>query len=69
MDPPAGPAGELIDEMRAGGAVVAGRRTVEQVDHWNGDAHGVPIFVPSAGHSYPLPGPPLTTSSAHAVMR
>jgi len=27
--------------------VLAGRRTVEQVDHWGGDHHGVPIFVPS----------------------
>jgi dihydrofolate reductase len=46
---PAGPAGELWDEMMATGAVLAGRRTVEQVDHWGGDAHGrgVPIFVPS----------------------
>jgi len=42
-----GPATELHDEMNATGAVLAGRRTVEQVDHWNGDAHGVPIFVPS----------------------
>ena len=44
---PAGPAGEFLDEMKATGAVLAGRRTVEQVDHWGGDHHGVPIFVPS----------------------
>ena len=44
---PAGPAGQLIDEFGATGAVLAGRRTVEQVDHWGGDHHGVPIFVPS----------------------
>jgi len=44
---PAGPAGDLIDEINATGAVLAGRRTVEQVDHWRGDHHGVPIFVPS----------------------
>jgi dihydrofolate reductase len=44
---PAGPAGDLYDEQQATGAVLAGRRTVEQVDHWGGDAHGVPIFVPS----------------------
>ena len=44
---PAGPAGQLIDEFEATGAVLAGRRTVEQVDHWGGDHHGVPIFVPS----------------------
>src|SRR5512132_4195936 len=39
--------GELFDEWDAAGAVLAGRRTVEQVDHWGGDHHGVPIFVPS----------------------
>jgi dihydrofolate reductase len=44
---PSGPAGELIDEFNATGAVLVGRRTVEQVDHWGGDHHGVPIFVPS----------------------
>jgi dihydrofolate reductase len=44
---PSGPAGELVDELNATGAVVAGRRTVEQVDHWGGDHHGVPVFVPS----------------------
>ncbi len=38
---------EFLDEMNAAGAVLAGRRTVEQVDHWGGDVHGVPIFVPS----------------------
>jgi dihydrofolate reductase len=44
-----GTAGQLNDEINATGAVLAGRRTVEQVDHWGGDHHGrgVPIFVPS----------------------
>ena len=43
-----GPAGELYDELMDGhGAVLAGRRTVEQVDHWGGDHHGRPVFVPS----------------------
>ena len=57
---PSGPAGELFDEMEATGAVLAGRRTVEQVDHWKGDHHGVPIFVPShrppgaSAANYPL---------------
>jgi dihydrofolate reductase len=37
----------FLDEGNATGAVLAGRRTVEQVDHWEGDHHGVPIFVPS----------------------
>src|SRR5205807_7463087 len=44
---PSGPAGELHDELEATGAVLAGRRTVEQVDHWGGDNGGRPIFVPS----------------------
>jgi dihydrofolate reductase len=44
---PSGPPGQLWDEWNATGAVLASRRTVEQVDHWGGDAHGVPIFVPS----------------------
>jgi dihydrofolate reductase len=60
---PSGPAGELFDEIFATGAVLAGRRTVEQVDHWGGDHHGrVPIFVPS--HRPPGPsvaGYPLVT--------
>ena len=38
---------EFLGEMNATGAVLAGRRTVEQVDHYNGHHHGVPIFVPS----------------------
>ena len=42
-----GAAGAFADEINATGAVVAGRRTVEVVDHWGGDHHGVPIFVPS----------------------
>jgi dihydrofolate reductase len=44
---PAGPAGQVWAEIFATGAVLAGRRTVEQVDHWGGDADGRPIFVPS----------------------
>ena len=46
---PSGPAGQLMDEWNATGAVLVGRRTAEQVDHWGGDHHGrgVPIFVPS----------------------
>jgi dihydrofolate reductase len=61
---PSGPAGELIDEINATGAVLVGRRTAEQADHWRGDHHGrgVPIFVPS--HRPPGPsvaGYPLVT--------
>jgi len=59
-DRPSGPAGELYDEMVATGAVLAGRRTVEQVDHYNGHHHGVPIIVvshqpaPPSVANYPL---------------
>lgn len=43
---PPGPAGALFDEMAATGALLAGRRTAEQVNHWGGDHHdGVRIFV------------------------
>ncbi len=39
---------QFLDEVMRTGAVLAGRNTVEQVDHWGGDHHdGVPIFVPS----------------------
>jgi dihydrofolate reductase len=65
---PAGPAGKLWDEWNATGAVLAGRRTVEQVDHWKGDHHGVPIVVPS----HRPPGPsvanyPLVTYVADGI--
>jgi len=42
---PPGEAGKLVDEWSAIGALLAGRRTAEQINHWNGDVHGVPIFV------------------------
>jgi dihydrofolate reductase len=63
-----GPAGEMADAMEATGAVVAGRHTVEQVDHWKGDHHGMPIFVPS----HRPPGPsvadyPLVTYVADGI--
>ncbi len=57
---PSGPAGELVDQMNATGAVLVGRRTAEQVGHYKGDHHGVPIFVlshrppPASVASYPL---------------
>jgi dihydrofolate reductase len=44
---PSGAVGQLWDEWNPPGAIVAGRRTVEQVDHWGGNNQGVPIFVPS----------------------
>ena len=65
---PSGPTGELNDELEATGAVLAGRRTVEQVDHWGGDNGGRPIFVPS----HRPPGPsvanyPLVTYVADGI--
>jgi dihydrofolate reductase len=68
---PAGLTGELYDELMGGhGAVLAGRRTVEQVDHWGGDHHGRPIFVPS----HRPPGPsvakyPLVTYVLDGIER
>lgn len=37
----------LMAEIQATGAVLVGRRTAEQAEHWGGDHHGrgVPIFV------------------------
>ena len=48
--------------------MLAGRRTVEQVDHWGGDNGGRPIFVPS----HRPPGPsvanyPLVTYVADGI--
>jgi dihydrofolate reductase len=55
-----GPAREFLDEIKATGAVLSGRNTVEQVDHWGGDHHdGVPIFVPS----HRPPGPSVANYS------
>ena len=57
---PSGPAGDVVDQMSATGAVLVGRRTAEQVDHYKGDHHGVPIFVlshrppPPSAANYPL---------------
>ncbi len=59
----------FLDEINATGAVLAGRRTVEQVDHWKGDHHGVPIFVPS--HRPPGPSAanyPLVTYVADGIV-
>ena len=54
---------QFEDEWNAAGAVLAGRRTAELMDHWGGDHNGLPIFVPS--HRPPGPaarwGYPLVT--------
>jgi dihydrofolate reductase len=53
-----GPGGAMIAAILATGAVLVGRRTAEQVDHWDGDHHdGVPIFVVS----HRPPGPSAAT--------
>ena len=56
-----GPAELFEQEWNAAGAVLAGRRTAELMDHWGGDHNGLPIFVPShrppgpaARWNYPL---------------
>lgn len=60
---PSGPTGQFQEEWNAAGAVLAGRRTAELMDHWGGDHGGLPIFVPS--HRPPGPaarwGYPLVT--------
>lgn len=57
------PVREFEAEWKAAGAVLAGRRTAELMDHWGGSHGGLPIFVPS--HRPPPPaarwGYPLVT--------
>jgi dihydrofolate reductase len=48
---PPGPSGQVFDESMATGAVVVGRRTFDLAGRWNGDHHGVPIFVPTRGEA------------------
>jgi dihydrofolate reductase len=55
--PPEEPSGKVFDELMATGAVLVGRRTFDIAGHWNGDHHGVPIFVPTRG------APPAPQSS------
>ena len=55
----------FMDEGQATGAVLAGRRAVEQVDHWGGNHHGVPIFVVS--HRPPETSPPDGVESSAAA--
>jgi dihydrofolate reductase len=59
-----GPDGERLHQwFGRSGAVLAGGRTAELMDHWGGDHNGLPIFVPS--HRPPGPaarwGYPLVT--------
>lgn len=49
--------GQVFDETMATRAVISGRSTYENADHWNGDHHdGVPIFVLT--HNVPEAQPP-----------
>jgi dihydrofolate reductase len=57
---PSGPSGEIFDELMATGAVLVGRRTFDHAGRWNGDHHGVPIFVPTRG-APPAPASDLVT--------
>jgi len=55
---PSGMGQRFLDEINATGAILSGRNTVEEMDHWGGDHHdGVPIFVPS----HRPPGPSVAT--------
>src|SRR3954470_18971187 len=60
---PSRPVKQFEDEWNAAGAILAGRRTAELMDHWGGSHGGLPIFVPS--HRPPGPaarwGYPLVT--------
>lgn len=52
---PSGLAGELFDEMmHAFGAVLVGRRTAEQIDHWGGDHHGSGVLDELQIHQIPV---------------
>ena len=46
---PPGPSAKVFDESMATGAVLVGRRTFDFAGHWDGDHHGVPIFIPTTG--------------------
>ena len=60
---PSRPVKYFEEEWGAAGAILAGRRTAELMDHWGGSHGGLPIFVPS--HRPPPPavrwGYPLVT--------
>jgi dihydrofolate reductase len=66
---PSRPVRRFEEEWSAAGAVLAGRRTAELMDHWGGSHGGVPIFVPS--HRPPPPavrwGYPLVTYVADGI--
>src|SRR5215217_6244747 len=60
---PSRPVKQFEDEWNAAGAILAGRRTAELMDHWGGSHGGLPIFVPSHRPAPPAArwGYPLVT--------
>ncbi|MQA92984.1 MAG: dihydrofolate reductase, partial [Gemmatimonas sp.] len=55
--PTSEPSSIVFDEMMETGAVVVGRRTIEQAGFWGGEHHdGVPVFIPT--HQVPDTDPP-----------
>jgi dihydrofolate reductase len=52
---PSGPSGQIFDDLMATTAVLVGRRTFDHAHGYDGDHHGVPIFVPTRGEP---PEPP-----------
>src|SRR5258707_1420266 len=68
---PSGVRGQFLDEIKATGAVLVGRNTAEQADHWGGDHHnGVPIFVLSHRPPGPAAGQhPLGADVAEGIVR
>jgi dihydrofolate reductase len=68
---PSGPSAAIFDELMATGAVLVGRRTFDIAGRWNGDHHGVPIFVPTRG-TPPAPASDLVnyvTDGIESAMR
>ena len=57
-DRPSGPAGQLIDEYNATGAVLVGRRTAELIDHGAVITTASRSSCPAIGH--PVPRSPTT---------
>jgi dihydrofolate reductase len=64
-----GPSGQVFTESMAARAVIAGRRTYEHADRWQGDHHdGVPVFILT--HDVPDDPPPGSVqyvTDAHAA--
>jgi dihydrofolate reductase len=65
-----GASGDLVNEANATGAVLVGRRTAEQVDHWGGDHHGRGVRIVVVSHRPPRPSVanyPLVTYVADGI--